>query len=222
MKWIVRGATLAVLLIAIFAVFSQAQSGTYVRVDTDRINIRTGPGIEYDVIGQAFFGNTFPVVERSFTGNWLHVDLGNGRTGWVFHALVTEFNFGGTPVVGNPALQPDPALGQGGGAVVVVPQNTLGQGGGVLPTTTTNTIIAVDLDTFNSTIGVFANVNMRIGPGTNFRVIWVLPYDQRAVPIARNATGSWILVQYGGYEGWVSSRYVVAPPAINLAALPVR
>jgi uncharacterized protein YgiM (DUF1202 family) len=218
MKWFVRGATVVVLLVAMFAVFTQGQTGTYVRVDTDRMNIRTGPGIEYEIIGQAFFGNTFPVIERSYTGNWLHVDLGNGRTGWLFHALVTEYSASGTPIVGNPAIQ-DTTPGQGGGAI---PQNNLGQGGGALPVTTTNVVIAVDLSVFNSTIGVFANVNMRIGPGTNYRVIWVLPYDQRAVPVARNATGSWILVQYNGYEGWVSSRYVVAPPALDLAALPVR
>jgi len=220
MKWLVRGATIVVLLVAGFAVFTQGQTGTYVRVSTDRINVRTGPGIEYDIIGQAFFGNTFPVVEYSYTGNWLHVELGNGATGWVFHALVTEYTAGGTPVVGNAVLQPDTTLGQGGGSAVVVPQNDLGQGGGALPDTTT--VFAVDLSYFNSTIGVYVNVNMRIGPGEDYRVIWVLPYDERAVPIARNATGSWILVQYAGYEGWVSSRYVVAPPSVNLAALPLR
>jgi len=209
MKWIVRGASLLVLLVLMFAVFSQAQSGTFARVNTDRINIRTGPGIEYEIIGQAFFGNTFPVIERSLTGNWLHVDLGNGTTGWLFRPLVTEINSNGAPVVGNPALQGS-NLGQGGGAA---PQDRLGQGGGALPAPSPSTVLTVDLSAFNSTIGVFANVNMRIGPGTNFRVIWV---------IARNATGSWILVQYNGYEGWVSSRYVVAPPAIDLAALPVR
>lgn len=205
MKWVVRGTTIAVILVAFFAIFVQGQTGTMVRVDTDRINVRTGPGIEYDIIGQAFFGNTFAVVEYSYTGNWLHVDLGNGATGWVFHALVTEYS-AGRPVVSQPAPQTD---------------TTLGQGGGALPVTTMSNF-TVDLSAFNSTVGVYVNVNMRIGPGTNYRVIWVLPYDERAVPIARNATGSWILVQYAGYEGWVSSRYVVAPPAINLAALPVR
>lgn len=219
MKWFVRGTTLLVLLVAIFAIFTQAQTGTYVRVSTDRVNVRTGPGIEYDIIGQAFYGNTFPVIEYSYTGNWLHVDLGNGSSGWVFHALVTEYNNNGTPVVGSATVQGS-TLGQGGGAVAI-PDNSLGQGGGAAPVTTT-TIVAVDLSTFNSTVGVLANMNMRIGPGTEYRAIWVLPYDQRAVPIARTATGSWILVQYGGYEGWISGRYVVAPPAIDIAALPVR
>jgi uncharacterized protein YgiM (DUF1202 family) len=206
---------------------------------TSTSNVRTGHGIEYSVIGQVYSGYVFNILAYSPTANWVQIDLGNGRSGWVFahNGEITRLT-NNTPVVTtNPPVVTTTTVvttsnaGQGGGypaptttTVVVVPSSSLGQGGGSpAPVVSSNQITGVmTIEEFNSTVGVSASANMRSGPNLWNNIVWIIPYGERAVPVARNANGTWILVNYAGREGWVWFELLAAPPAIDLTALPVR
>jgi iron(II)-dependent oxidoreductase len=52
-----------------------------------KVNIRTGPGTTYDIIGTVVREEQYPIVERS--GDWYKIRLEDGREGWIAGTLVT-------------------------------------------------------------------------------------------------------------------------------------
>lgn len=207
---------LILVALSLFALpFSaSAQTGERFEVQTDRLNARTGPGIEFPVVAQLGRGGVYDVLAYSPTRNWIQIDLGF-TTAWVFRHLGTVTSPSGVVTTGN--------------VVTTTTTNTanLGQGGGGgAPATTTTTVVVTTVGTqtiedFNSTIGVLGNLYVRTGPDTSFRPLTIIPLGGRATPIGRNAGGSWIQVDYQGTVGWVFATFVAAPPAVNLSALPV-
>jgi SH3-like domain-containing protein len=51
-----------------------------------KINIRNGPGPEYKVVGQAYYGVVFKTLKRG--RGWVKVKHENGLTGWVKRSLL--------------------------------------------------------------------------------------------------------------------------------------
>ena len=222
---------LIVCLVLVIAPVS-AQNAHFT-LTSDVANVRTGHGIEYPVIGQIFQGTVLPIIAYSPTANWVQLDLGGGRNGWVFvHLGVVSGSSANTPIVTTNSGQGggggSPTVGTGG-AVVNAPTTAqatgnLGQGGGFPAPSTSSTQITgtMSIEEFNSTVGVTASANMRRGPGLGFGIVWIIPYGERAVPLARNANGTWIYLNFDGREGWVFFELIAAPPDIDLTALPVR
>ncbi len=60
-------------------------------VTTATLNVRSGPGTNYNVIGQIRQGQTFPITGKNPAGNWWQFDY-NGRPGWVSGQLVRVTN----------------------------------------------------------------------------------------------------------------------------------
>ena len=52
------------------------------------MNVRGGPGTNYNAIGQATQGSRFDVTGKNGAGDWYQINF-NGQTGWVFANLVT-------------------------------------------------------------------------------------------------------------------------------------
>ena len=50
------------------------------------LNIRSGPGSQYDVVASAENGSTVVILEQS--GDWTKVNYGNGKTGYVASAYL--------------------------------------------------------------------------------------------------------------------------------------
>jgi len=228
------------VLAALLIVPAAAQTGSFASPNVPALNVRTQPDISRGaIIARVGPADLLPIVGQSTFGNWFLVDLGNNNQGWVFAHLVDVVNSSGTsaPVVTttNPAT-----LGQGGGflpptTTVVVPPTTtvpiapvvtttnpatLGQGGGFLPPTTTSTFITPTFDFFGSPL-TLNNLNMRTGPGTEFRLFWRIPSGEAVTILNRNFTGTWLFVNHQGRQGWVSARYVALPRGFDLAAVPV-
>ncbi|RIK58026.1 MAG: hypothetical protein DCC57_01170 [Chloroflexi bacterium] len=97
-----------------------------VAVTDSRLNIRTGPGTTYAIVGKAQPGESFVATGRNTQATWIEIatpDLGDGF-GWVAAAYVTL----NKPVLGLPvservgAAAPDGAAA--GGAVTVVSART--------------------------------------------------------------------------------------------------
>jgi|GEM_PF-1016248 len=53
------------------------------------------------------------------------------------------------------------------------------------------------------------NVNLRTSPSTSADVIMMMPYNNSAQAIGRNAGSSWVLVSYQGTEGWAAAWTVI-------------
>jgi len=49
-------------------------------------NLRKGPGLEFEVLDVLQMGT--PLSGHSFKGSWLHVENGDGTTGWIHESLV--------------------------------------------------------------------------------------------------------------------------------------
>jgi len=62
-----------------------------VNADNDQINVRSGPGTDYETVGVMIAGQEAPALGRSAGGSWIQVRyLGvEGGLGWVYSPLVT-------------------------------------------------------------------------------------------------------------------------------------
>lgn len=70
------------------------------------MNIRGGPGTNYNIIGAADQGQRYPVTGRNNDGTWWQIDF-NGQPGWVFGELVIAQNVQAVAVAPNiPAPPP--------------------------------------------------------------------------------------------------------------------
>jgi uncharacterized protein YraI len=56
-----------------------------------------------------------------------------------------------------------------------------------------------------------ANLNLRVGPGTNYGVIDVIPYGDVVDVYGCLEEVAWCDVEWWGLRGWVSARYLVQP-----------
>lgn len=81
--------TALALAAAVFAFPGQAQ-GASIQVTAARsAYVRSGPGTQYDVVGELAAGDVAPATGRSGSAsNWLRIDY-NGDAGWVAHYAVT-------------------------------------------------------------------------------------------------------------------------------------
>lgn len=72
----------------------------YVVVLATYLNVRTGPGINYAIMGAVRGGQTLPVVGRTADNSWYQVTATFG-TGWVYSGFVATRNeYGASPVIG--------------------------------------------------------------------------------------------------------------------------
>lgn len=77
-------------------------------VVNSNINVRQGPGTNYNIIGAANQGERFPLTGKNPAGDWWQIDY-RGQAGWVFGQLVTPQNTGSVQVAQNiPAAPPPP------------------------------------------------------------------------------------------------------------------
>jgi uncharacterized protein YraI len=71
-----------------------------IAVAAQGMNVRSGPGTNYAVIGAAQAGDQFMITGKDNSGAWWEVDF-NGRAGWLFAQLVTANNSSGVQVAQN-------------------------------------------------------------------------------------------------------------------------
>ncbi len=75
---------------------------------SDVLNVRGGPGTNYNIIGSLTAGQTMRVTGKNQAGDWWQIDY-NGQAGWVFGQLVSTQNTEAVAVAQNiPAAPPTP------------------------------------------------------------------------------------------------------------------
>lgn len=70
------------------------------------MNVRGGPGTNYNIIGSTNAGQRFTVTGRNQAGDWWQINF-NNQSGWLYGPLVTTENTGGVQVAAN--IPPPPA-----------------------------------------------------------------------------------------------------------------
>lgn len=66
------------------------------------VNIRSGPGLNYDVIGTLNANTTMPITGRNGPASWWQLKIAGGASGWVAASVVNATNTGAVPVVDAP------------------------------------------------------------------------------------------------------------------------
>lgn len=64
------------------------------------MNVRGGPGTNYNIIGSTNAGQRFTVTGRNQAGDWWQINF-NNQSGWLYGPLVTTENTGGVQVAAN-------------------------------------------------------------------------------------------------------------------------
>ena len=63
-----------------------------VQINSPVVNIRSGPGTQYDVLTQAKLGDTFLVTSQR--DGWYQIVIQNGQKAWVIASAVDPIDFG--------------------------------------------------------------------------------------------------------------------------------
>lgn len=63
------------------------------------VNIRSGPGLDYSVIGVLNADTSRPIVGRNTDSSWWQIGIGDDKLGWVSNTVVNTDNTAGVPVV---------------------------------------------------------------------------------------------------------------------------
>lgn len=77
--------TLAVVSFAV-PIHAKNESEYYIKTLFENVNVRTGPGTAYDLIGKAVYGAKYPCLGTAFSSDgtmWYKIDIANADDGWV-------------------------------------------------------------------------------------------------------------------------------------------
>jgi N-acetylmuramoyl-L-alanine amidase len=144
------------------------------------VNVRSGPGTQYDIIGQLNSGNEVLITGRSNEeSDWLRVDF-LGRDGWLAYFTVT--------VVGDANDLP-----------IVLPRATNATALAA-PMPTPAALSAVS-DLY---ITAYRRVNVRSGPGSSYVSIGSLEAGSTADVTGKSEDDVWLRIDYAGRDGWVA------------------
>jgi len=88
----------------IYSIDSVEAASTTVTVNTDNLNVRSGPSLTDDYIASVHMGEEYPYVKKE--GEWIQISLPNGEDGWVADYLVLV-NENGDEAVSSDAVQPN-------------------------------------------------------------------------------------------------------------------
>ncbi|MFO7681501.1 MAG: SH3 domain-containing protein [Chloroflexota bacterium] len=70
------------------------------------VNVRSGPGVDYDIIGQLVYLEVRPILGRAADAEWWVIQLTNETIGWVANAaVIVHGNISGLPIVGAEPLE---------------------------------------------------------------------------------------------------------------------
>ncbi|MFE8696839.1 SH3 domain-containing protein [Cytobacillus sp. FJAT-53684] len=63
-------------------------AGSSIKIATDNLNIREGPGLSYPIVAKAYRGESYPFLSES--KEWIEIQLDSGKKGWVADWLVSK------------------------------------------------------------------------------------------------------------------------------------
>jgi uncharacterized protein YraI len=172
---------------------ASAGNGLYVTAYR-RVNIRSGPGTEFQVIGILPPGNTADVIGTSGANHeWLQIRHGE-VTGWVAYFVVT--------ISGD--INVLSSLPETNSTVIQANAETA-----ALPVDRNQVILITRF-----------NTNLRAEPNLTSAIIDVVPYQTTIEADQRTQNGNWLRVNHNNQIGWIIASLVNAGVS-NVQSLPV-
>lgn len=171
-------------------------------VKDDLVNLRSGPGSSYDLLGQAVLSDTLQIIGRTAESDWWQVCCtADDESAWVKAEFVQTDQpaqkLAAVPVV--EAVKPTAAATQ------IAPAPTT-------PAITITGVISADL------------VNLRSGPGTQFEIVGSVTLSQTVQIIGKNDEGKWWQVYPPtgkANPAWIIREFVVVDKKAPTDKLPV-
>ena len=81
-------------------------SAPTVRSRLSGANVRSGPGLAYEIVADLLLGEVRPIIGRAEYVSWWQITLADGTTGWIAGSVVLVNGYvGSVPVVEAPALE---------------------------------------------------------------------------------------------------------------------
>jgi uncharacterized repeat protein (TIGR01451 family) len=147
-----------------------------------RLRVRTGPGLDYPIIGLLRLGTIVSIVAKNERGNWFQIRLETG-TAWVagWWVRIRRSYFQRLPVVEG---------GIGTATLVPLPSPLIpveGQGVGVVNT---------------------YQLRVRTGPGLGFQQIGLIKLGTEILLLGRSPDRAWYQIKTLDGSAWVSAYYV--------------
>lgn len=217
-------------------------------VATRNINIRSGPGLNYEVVDLLIQGEPVEKRQCNADGSWCYITH-DGPDGWVAEVFLRSA--GGQSQQDN-VQQPDTTATRSGYTATVALNvrsgpgtqfavvDTLAQGQSVsrgectsdgswcyISSNGTDGWVSARYlrapgsrqpvqqpsqpdQTNNDTVYARAGVNVRSGPGTNFRVVDTLQQGEQVTRSQCTNDESWCYITHDGPDGWVANNYLVS------------
>ncbi|HWR22979.1 MAG TPA: SH3 domain-containing protein [Feifaniaceae bacterium] len=227
-----RTLAFALVMLVMLAAALPAMAATSKVYATTAVNVRSGPGTNYNIIGYLDKGEV--ATKLGTSGNWTKVDY-NGRTGYVNTPYVKPYGSDDDPVViddntavtayvnGSVNIRSGPGtsyakLGEfkKGDSVVVVGATgswSIIKWGTGTAYVSSSYLSKASPDTGSgsgttTTMVATANVNVRTGPSTSYSI---LGYLVKGETVQKTGTsGNWTQVKYNNRTAYVSSTYLKA------------
>ncbi|MBC8099193.1 MAG: SH3 domain-containing protein, partial [Armatimonadetes bacterium] len=156
------------------------------------VNVRSGPGVEWRLLGYANPGTTIRLDGQAFGGSWVRGITSTGLTGWMLAEYLSISAEQAASLRGIWVEEP---------FTLSAPE----QVGGV--------------STGGSTFGVTTIVNLRSGPGTQWRLVGQVNPGEALNVDGKSAGGNWVRgINVRGQVGWAFAQYVTGGA---VASLPV-
>lgn len=187
------------------------------------LNLRSGPGTAYSVVGTVPKGRLITLVGR--TANNAYVDvLADGVAGWVS----TFYIKANAPISSLPITWLDVTATPGG---VVTGTPTPGSASTPVPSATptaaatatlgAGTSAPTAIPTGATAIITTGKLNVRTGPGPGYAVVGVVDQWQTVSLLGRTGNLAWVNIEVPGtaIAGWISERYVEAD--VPISSLPI-
>ena len=163
-------------------------------ISTVNLNVRSGPGVQFAILGTVSEGTTGEILGLSPDGAWYAVKvsssvLGNGQA-WVMAKYVTLSNPSGKllPTISPPLLP----------SQLNVPQPGAN----------------------DPQVSMLETATIRQGPSIDYPVYGVTPDGARAIVVGESEDGEWWAIRLEDTTGWVYQGYTYAQKTDNVPVLP--
>jgi len=166
------------------------------------VNVRSGPGTTFDVLGQMTPDNSYQALAKDESGQWWQIDIGGNQSGWIANEFV---------------VAPE-------GNVVQVASATARETEGRSANATTDATTGTTVEATNAKVAPaesaaaapeFAQVsatqvvNLRDGPGTGYSVLGQLNPGAFHKILAKNEQSDWWQIEMpDGKSAWVIGQLV--------------
>jgi LysM repeat protein len=195
-----------------------AQAGSLAAVNTGRLNVRTGPGIEFKAIISIPYNTTVTLIGRASKGTWVQIQLADGQQGWVNSTLLRTYaDLSLLPITYNSDTPPPPTTN-------IPPPN----GNPGTPNTGTKTYVVKAGDDLKSiaarygttwqilaAVNNLPNANL-IYPGQHLIIAYSAPVPSQPAPSNPSNPGTHVVKQ-GETLKTIAALYNVTPEALAAA-----